>query len=249
LPGLRIVQAGLLWLKFRKQYPKASEQPPIAPAFETFGAAIPVQPMLQFETLLVPPVPRFWFETEDGTHLVQVQQDRFIHNWRERQPGDRYPRYDKLRVRFRHEVERFEEFVGENDIGSLGVNQCEITYFNTIQLTPSDDPHGQLSDITPLWSGQHSGELPGDLENATVQARYLMTENGDPVGRIYVSFRPVLKMPDFTRAIQLEITARGRPRDPSVDGAFDMLDFAHASAVRTFAAVTSPKAQSLWGRE
>jgi uncharacterized protein (TIGR04255 family) len=205
--------------------------------------------MVQFETLLVPPVPRFWFETEDGTHLVQVQQDRFIHNWRERQPGDRYPRYDKLRVRFRREVERFETFLGENELGSLRVNQCEVTYFNTIQLTRSDDPHTQLSDITPLWSGQTSEEMPGGLENATVQARYVMAENGEPVGRIHVSFRPVLKMPDLTRAIQLEITARGRPRNPSIDGAFGMLDSAHASAVRTFAAVTSTTAQSLWGRQ
>ena len=86
-----MVHAGLYWNDIRSEYPKASEQAPIPPAFETFGTKPMLTSSIQIQAMLVPPVPRLWFETDDGEHLVQLQQDRLLHNWRKRSPGMEYP--------------------------------------------------------------------------------------------------------------------------------------------------------------
>jgi hypothetical protein len=78
LPSLRSVHAGLYWNEIRTEYPKASEQAPIAPAFETFGGNPAQAPMFQIQTLLAPPMPRHWFETETGEHLVQLLYVAFV---------------------------------------------------------------------------------------------------------------------------------------------------------------------------
>src|SRR6266567_4174461 len=69
----------------------------IAPAFEVFGATPILTPTLQIQAMLTPPMSRHWFETEDGEHLVQLQQDRILHNWRQRSPEMKYPRYERVR--------------------------------------------------------------------------------------------------------------------------------------------------------
>ena len=81
IPAFRSAHIGLFWEKIRQEYPKVSEQPPLQATFETFGV-IPANPpsLFQIETLLSPPMPRFWFEEQDGNELLQIQQDRIIHN-------------------------------------------------------------------------------------------------------------------------------------------------------------------------
>ncbi|MGZ8300004.1 MAG: hypothetical protein ACXWU5_06290, partial [Rhodoplanes sp.] len=59
--------------------------------FETFGT--PPQPgsAIQFEQFLSPPMPRYWFEKSGTPDLLQVQQDRIIHNWRKQEGELIYP--------------------------------------------------------------------------------------------------------------------------------------------------------------
>src|SRR5262249_2810158 len=81
IPSFHSAHIGLFWEKIRQEYPKVSEQAPLQAAFETFGV-MPVNPASPFhiEALLSPPMPRFWFEELDGNELLQIQQDRIIHN-------------------------------------------------------------------------------------------------------------------------------------------------------------------------
>ena len=46
------------------------------------------------------PLPRFWFVSEDGLRLVQVQEDRVAFNWRRLGRDVPYPRYGTLRSEF-----------------------------------------------------------------------------------------------------------------------------------------------------
>src|SRR5262245_33359247 len=89
LSDFRNGHIGLFWSKFRKQYPKLFEQAPLQPVFETFGVPPQATPFLrvQIETMLAPPMSRYWFMKDTEDELVQVQQDRIVHNWR-KQRGD-----------------------------------------------------------------------------------------------------------------------------------------------------------------
>ena len=67
---------GLLWALFRDDYPRVEEKSPLTP---------PKQAIDGDENVSLAEIigrPRIWFVREDETRLIQVQQDRFLHNWK-----------------------------------------------------------------------------------------------------------------------------------------------------------------------
>jgi uncharacterized protein (TIGR04255 family) len=247
LPALRSVHAGLYWQKLRAKYPKTSERGPIPPSFETFGGT-PTTPAFQVQALLVPPVPRHWFETDNGEHLVQLQPDRIIHNWRQQNPAMQYPRYETVRRMFVPEVEKLLAVLQREDIGELRPNQCEVTYINTISLPDGANPQQHLNRITPLWTGQTSEAFLPESENAVIQTRYVLKRRDTSYGRVYVSCVPALRATDYSPVVQLEISAKGRPSAETVAAAFELLDEERDVVVQTFAAVTTTEMHKLWER-
>jgi uncharacterized protein (TIGR04255 family) len=249
LPKFRSAYVGLLWERFRSEYPNISEQAPLQATFETFGA-MPANPspFLQIETLLSPPMPRFWFEEQDGAHLLQIQQDRILHNWRKRETDQDYPRYETIRDCFELDLEKFLDFLAAEDLGDLRPNQCEVTYINTIDIPGEEDAHRQLQRITPLWTGHFAENYPLETESATVQGRFVLRDAGNPFGRAYVTFGPAILVAQNRPVIRLEITVRGKPRNESIPEALRLLDEERSIVVRTFAAVTTPEMWEIWGR-
>lgn len=69
---------------------------------ERFGAPAPAEVEVTFEEK--PPVPRVWFLNAYRTELIQVQADRFVHNWRKLLRVEPYPCYEPSRERFRNQV-------------------------------------------------------------------------------------------------------------------------------------------------
>lgn len=90
---LRNPHLGLLWDRYRKEFPKLEERHARPPVSESFEAAPAGQRQVRLQMLDRPDVSLVWFVSEEGNELIQVQRDRFVFNWR-RQPGDvEYPRY------------------------------------------------------------------------------------------------------------------------------------------------------------
>jgi uncharacterized protein (TIGR04255 family) len=248
LPAFRAIHAGLLWQRLRPRYPIVSEQLPLAAAFETFGGTpVPTLPF-EIQAYLSPPMPRYWFEAEDGRELVQIQPDRIIHNWRKQEVDDEYPRYEAIRQRFATDVEMFGEFLASEGIGEVRPNQCEVTYLNMIELPEKQDIYKCLDRISTSWTGSFSEDYPLEFEQATLQSRFILSEGGTPYGRAYVSFLPALRQKENRRVIRLDITVRAKPSDDSIEAAFRMLDNEREIVVRTFAAVTTPEMWEYWGR-
>ena len=251
LAALGNVYAGLLWAEYRAEYPKVAEKPPLSPRFETFGgggAPVPTNIPFRFEAFFDATISRFWFEEADGAHLMQLQNDRIVHNWRKRETETEYPRYEPIADRFEREIGKFENFLRREHLGELRANQCEVTYINTIQLPDGADPHQHLNRITPLWSGSFGSLDLLEPENVLTQARYIFKEDGKPLGRVYVNFTPVIRNADLSPAVQLDITVRARPAEQSVEAAFDLLDREREIVVRTFAAVTTSEMHRVWER-
>lgn len=249
LPAFRAFHVGLLWERLRQEYPNASEQPPLAPVFETFGAALAfAPPRLEIQTLLSPPMHRFWFETADGRELLQVQQDRVLHNWRKREREQEYPRYETVRERFVSDLGVLGDFLDKEGLGEVRPNQCEVNYINSIELVDSDNPYSRLERITPLWTGRFAENYGNDIENTAIQSRFVLRQDGGPYGRVYVSFTPAVLPVENRSVVRLDITVRAKPREETLESAFDMLDQAREIVVRTFAAVTTPELWEMWGR-
>ena len=62
------------------------EHPPLPPVIEALG---PVS-TLELQLGNVPPLRRSWLISKDGRSLLQIQEDRFLFNWKKAGPDDGY---------------------------------------------------------------------------------------------------------------------------------------------------------------
>src|SRR5260370_4965058 len=109
IKGLLTPHLGLFWNEVREAYPEVEVQAALEPEIERFGVP-PVPPPQGFKVMERPETPRCWFIAKGGSELLQLQQDRLIHNWRKRADEDTYPRYPRVRESFRSALERLEAF-------------------------------------------------------------------------------------------------------------------------------------------
>jgi uncharacterized protein (TIGR04255 family) len=247
----KIIHAGLFWNLVRDQFPIVSEQAPLQCAFETFaGPAIVAAEPIQVHAFSSFPFPRFWFESEDRAYILQLQQDRILLNWRALSSVSIYPRYETLRERFMTEVQRLAEFFEGQRFGRLSPNQCEVTYINSISVGEEDSlTYSHLDRITPLWS-EKARRISGlDVERTDIKTVFVLKSNEQPYGRLYVIFTPAVRTDGFLRpVIHLEMTARGRPENETLEAAFRLLDQERYAIVRAFTDVTKEEMHKMWGR-
>lgn len=247
LAGLSTAHMGLLWQRFRSQLPLIEEHPPLPPAVEKFEPPPPAQVEVSIEEK--PPAPRVWFLNESKSELVQVQPDRFIHNWRKIEGIEPYPRYEPIRGKFRDEVAVLERFLTDEKLGPLVVNQCEVTYVNHIEPSGLWDRHGQLERIFRVWSGLGGASFLKVPEDAGLRMRFAILDiKGKPVGRLHAAIQPAWKKTDNSPILVLTLTARGRPAGEGIDGAFAFFELGREWIVRGFADLTTPGMHRVWER-
>jgi uncharacterized protein (TIGR04255 family) len=256
LRHFRTFHAGLLWdSKFRKAgFPKCVEQPPLDPVFETFGVPNEGQTRIQLVQMPGPVVPRLWFISAAGTQLVQVQSNRFLHNWRQTQGDSAYPRYETVREHFFEELVQLEAFLSEEQIGTIEPNQCEVTYVNHLELQEGVPWH-HLENIFVFFKSdicrtrQEHGAIT-EFEDGRFSFRHVIRDaaSGNPIGRLHIDAQAARES-DGKPIIRLNLTARGAPRSPNLQGVADFLDIGRLAIVDTFTTITTKDMHQLWGRK
>lgn len=247
IAGLTTAHLGLLWQRFREQLPLIEQQPPLPPVVEKFGPPAPALVEVTFEEK--PPVPRLWFLNQDRTELIQVQADRFIHNWRKMEGSEPYPRFEPIRDRFRNKVDTLVQFLKEERMGTPVVNQCEVTYVNHIEPSGVWQRHGQLEKVISNWRAAPEPQFLPEAEDGGLRLRFVIrNESGDPVGRLHVIFQPAWKKTDNTPIMVLNLIARGAPLGGGIEGAFRFFELGRRWIVKGFAELTTSDMQRAWER-
>jgi uncharacterized protein (TIGR04255 family) len=237
---------GIVWEQFKDEFPTIEERPPIPASFETFGQN-PAMPALEFQ-LFAAPMPRVLFIKRDNTQLLQVQRDRFVHNWRKIGEGDKYPRFERMIETFRASFQRLIDVIDSLGYGPVTPNQCETTYINQIPMKSGEG----ASDAFERLFGHFN--MPVELdelqrpEDGRFSLRYVIrTRDSTPIGRLHIAAEPALRA-DGVPIVQLSLVARGRPAPADVNGAVEFLTLGRHYIVRTFSKITSPQMQKVWGR-
>ncbi len=239
LPALRGLALAPLRERWRSQYPRIEEQPPLPAAVESGS---PGGPFVQLNIGL--PSMRYWFLSADGSDLVQVQQDRLSVNWRETESSNPYPRYPSIRKEFEDRFRELQEFLAEEELGSIHVTQAELEYVNAVAVEPQQ--MGQLGRILRdwhVWSDHHLGEP----EEARLQMTFRIADLGDGESRLWVRAGPGQRKPNKS-AMLLTLSARGKPSVEGPDGVLSFLDGAHTHIVLSFTELTTPAMHEVWGR-
>lgn len=251
LTELQSCHLGALWERmFRAEFPLTEDRAPLDPVVETYGAPQTAIPRLRLQMVERPPVPRCWFVKADGSELVQVQQDRFIHNWRKRGERDEYPRYENIRLQFSTEMEKFQEFLTDEGFGKIHANQWEVTYVNHVPANSIFSAHGEIKKLISIFSMNFSDNFLENPESIQFSGRHLIRNDaGEFIGRLHITAQPVFRTQDDSPLIILTLTARGKPLEDSFEGILSSLDLGRQYVVRGFASITTKEAHAVWERE
>ena len=251
LSALRTPQLGLLWQEFRKEFPATEEHPPLEPVIERFGVRPTQEGAVRVEMLRRPPTPRCWFLNKDGTELIQIQQDRFVRNWRKVGDKSTYPRYeDHVRPTFQRDLKRFQAFLQREQLGDLKPNQCEVTYVNHIPAGQGWQEHGDLGEVITVFQRSFSDSFLDIPEDARLRLRFLIPDEdqaGKPIGRLHIEIRSGFRSNDKHPLFIMTLTARGAPCGDGIDGVLGFLDLGRKWIVRGFVSITTRKMHKLWG--
>lgn len=117
---------GLLWGEIRADYPSYVQLPYLPPVQDSGG---PVFDLINFG----PPAARIGFVHSSGERLLQIQHDRFLHNWKKASAEADYPRYETIRPIFVKEWDRYRRFRAAQGLPAPHVATGQVTYINHIE--------------------------------------------------------------------------------------------------------------------
>lgn len=254
LEKLRSPHLGLLWSEFQKDFPLFEDHAPLQSVIETFGVRPKPIPALQLISPETTPLVRCWFLNHARTELIQVQQDRLVHNWRKVgegvKPGEEYPHFEYICEQFARELEIFKKFVDEHQLGIVLPNQCEVSYINHIVAGKGWETHAQMAEIISVWGKSYSHSFPLEMENAKFSASFPIPDTaGKPIGRLHILMQPAFRKADDSQMFVLTLTARGKPTEGSAKSIIEFLESGREYIVLGFTAITTPKMHRIWGRK
>jgi uncharacterized protein (TIGR04255 family) len=241
---------GLVWDEFKNEFPLVEEQPYFPPVFETFGTAAPFQiPSFNLQLVAKPEMTRVLFQNPGKTQLLQVQRDRFLHNWRKVGEGEDYPRFERMIQTFEDGFRKFSKVIDREKLGPILPNQCEVAYINQIPVPSGETLWSQFARTFPGMGGAADVSELGSPEDVRFVVRYVISGGDDsPQGRVLVAAQPARRA-DGANIIHLTLTARGKPAPSDLSGVLDFLSHGRVLLNRAFKTLTSANMQEVWGRK
>lgn len=218
---------GSFWEMIRKQFPVTRHAAPLVEQNEVpFGA----------EGYYLP---RVWFLSEDETTIIQLQQNRFLFNWREvKDKANPYVRYERLRNDFLELWARYSDFVEKQTGQALQPIRYELTYINFMAESEESDSFtlakrtfrsfalpSSEGEAPQIFNCQLKSELAKDLGSLSVGAGTANTNDG-------------------RKGLRLELSVRSKngEENPFVSWA----DNAHDVIVSSFKDMTTAEMHAVW---
>lgn len=242
LVEFRAAHFGLYWEMVKERFPRTEERAELVPVLEQFPRIARAGVGIRLESIETPPAPRVWFMNADGTELIQLQRDRFIKNWRKTSAGDKYPRYKNVKAGFEQEFSGYLDFVKKQGIGSVNVNQCEVTYVNHIVSGNGWTTHSDADLVFSCWS-QPPEDSPGRAEEISFQASFIIYDDCDSsVGRLHANMQSAYLSSGAKEVFVLNLTARGQ-----IGSGTEFFDRGRYAIVKSFKSLTTPAMHKIWG--
>lgn len=240
LDGWRTPHYGQFGRLIADEYPEFEDQPPL-PKLRLEPAPGP-QPQLA-PLLRLPPLRRVFYIKPPGNFLIQVQENRFLHNWRKVKDADEYPRYDAAYERFVRYWHKFEQFVSDVQLAQPKPEIFELTYINHILANGASFPR-DVWDFLGFYG--KSPEATTAME-ASGMAMQFMWPLPKAMGNLTLDVKHGNRLTDHKEVLVMELTARGKAT-PDAAGMEGWFDTAHDAVVNTFEKLTTKYAHQLWGK-
>ena len=253
LSQLLSVHYGLLFDELKSDFPHFEEHQPLSTRFETFGRSVDSNP--QFAVSARPPLRRIWYVSDDGHQLIQVQPDRFVHNWRKVGGEGTYPRFESIIPNFSRLLKKFDEFLSRFDLGSIQINQCELSYFNILRKSDRESYSEAFDRIFCNWNNVYINnelnlsKLQFEAPSFSIALRVLSMENNEPVGRLHINASSASNTDTGEEVIRLSLVFRGPLPSDDIEEIEKLLFLGREAIVQMFASITSDECHVAWDRK
>jgi uncharacterized protein (TIGR04255 family) len=249
--GLTMAHLGAYWWLNRESYPVVVDAKPISASKESFRNQEPwFPPSLRFA--ITDQINfRLQMKSSDEQWVCQIQQDRFVVNWRKQE--DRYPRFREAWERFQRDWTSWNKFLTElySPASETIPYMWELAYVNRIPKGTLWKSPADWDKIFPsLCVSPSDSNKVGSLQG--VRGQWIW-DSSDPTVRLNVELVPrrFRGSPDED-SLMLNLTARG-PIDVASCGKLTAIqsgmDCGHSMIVSMFDSLASPTAKQKWNRQ
>jgi uncharacterized protein (TIGR04255 family) len=242
LKGFRNVHLWEFWNEIRNDYPVTQDQEPLAPKMELFGEDVQHGPLIR-RIQIRPYASRLQALSDDGHAMIQIQNGRFIYNWRRLEGGD-YPRWSKTVAEFHARFRQLQDYVKAHGLGDIVPDQWEVTYVNHLMQGSDWQSQEEWPEMLCGIVGTCAAVSVGKLESIDCRVQYVLEQES---GRLYVDLKKAVLASDRKQELLvLTLTTRG---GVSAKALPEMgLEVGHRAIVIAFTEITGKIAQKRWGR-
>jgi uncharacterized protein (TIGR04255 family) len=229
--GFSQAHVGLIWNEIRDRYPRTEDQPPIV---QLAPGQLPMLPI----TLGGSGLFRVWMISGDDTRVLQVQNDRILHNWR-RRGAAKYPRFEQLVKEFTEQFNRFERLIGPCALEGL-----EVTYINWLPGQRANEFF--LPARTRRWSDPLMHRSPSAFQWSSQHG--VGQGNEEDIGTLSIACNSAARPlpPPPTTGTQFTLTFNAPVQ--SGTAVRKLMETGRDLIVRSFTDLTTKSAQESWGR-
>lgn len=245
LESFKTAHVGLFWNRIKKDFPSLQEMVPIPAVLE---GQISAGPSIQMELVQMPPFRRTLFWSAQRDSLIQLQDDRFLFNWKRAKDSDAYPSYAHVIVRFEQFFAEFEKFLTEEGLGKIAFRQFELSYVNILDSAHGVSEVGRWNSLIDHSRTQTKNRFLAEPELVNWVSVYNLPAGN---GRLHITTQSAVK--NFKngggeKVLRVELTARGIPQTSGTPMR-SWFDVAHESITHGFADSTSPALHTIWQRK
>ena len=245
LDSLLAPHLGQIWQEFKEDgFVNIEEQSTVSPIVEEFPSRIH-EPQLR--VLRAPDLARIWFIHEDGSQILQVQRDRFTFNWRKIDLNQQYPGFSSICDKFEGFYDRFCQIIKDMNIGEVTPLQYELTYIDQLRQGDGWDRLDEIGEIYNMFVDcQRSESFWLGAESLILSASFTLE---DLHGRLHLTIRNRVKMPEESQTLQTDFTMRGFPENANCT-MIDWFKAAREQIREKFVSLFTENIQTqIWGRK
>lgn len=237
--GFFDTHAGLFWQRVRDDYPRSESQPRLEQPIESAepGQIVPVQLQLS------PGQGRVWLISANDDFLIQIQNTRFVQNWRRREAE--YVHFDQIEDLFWTHYRELLSFLDEEKLEAPTVQQVEVSYINWIP------DFGMPEFLRPASTSRiASPSLDEYPDQQSWIARYSLPSQEGLIQRLYVQCLPATHTSDpAIPGAQLALIFRAARREGIGTAELEeLIAAARIIIVTAFTDLTTPAAHERWER-
>ena len=188
---------------------------------------------------------RVWLVHKDSSQVIQIQDDRFMFNWRKTGESDGYPGFETLYPIFLDYFGRFVEFLDGEDLCPASATGFELTYINHIY----EGVWEKWDDIGAVFPAFDWTDNPAKMPPLKGLRQFAHCDLPDNEGELSITIDSRTHKQTQQKLINYEIKVTGSERDIALDSLDNVFLRAHERLVQTLVAMTSRAAQKSWKRQ